>query len=58
MACALSHANLFDDMPRQITIVDGAYEEILPINSIDTVNPRLEFLVKGMKGLSIYKIAT
>ena len=47
MACTLSSTNFFGELPRQIDVIDGSYEEIQPVNSIDKIKPRLEFIVKG-----------
>ena len=46
-SCTMLPLDLFAPRLRQEEIVRGAWEKITPTNSIDNINPVIEFLIKG-----------
>ena len=45
--CTMLPLDLFSTRMRQEEIVQGAWEKITPTNSVEDINPIVEFLIKG-----------
>ena len=45
--CTMLPLDLFSSRLRQEEIVHGAWEKITPTNTVEDINPIVEFLIKG-----------
>ena len=45
--CTMLPLDIVSSRMRQEEIVQGAWEKITPTNSVDNINPIIEFLIKG-----------